>query len=217
MENIRTCEFRFDGAGKGLVFTFMKTILFSVLVALVFVGTGQAGFDSYDLEYSGALKVSSGKKSGSLSGDAFVSPSVSGDAATFEFSALGAKGISADVRVILNPDGSASLTVDCKVLADPRLLPKKDGNPRGNSGAKGKKIRVRYTAKGTYELAEDGFTVSLNVSNNRGKQGNNVTGFISKDEGENLTVTLNSGFKQKVDGLGRRLVITYLGAPVLPE
>lgn len=195
----------------------MRTILLSVVAALVFVGTSQAGFDSYNNEYAGVLTVATGKKSGNLSGGALVSPSVSGDAATFDFTATGPKGISADVQVTLNADGSASLVVDCKVLADPRLLPNRQGNERGKSGARGKKVRVKYTATGTYVLAADGFTASLNVSNNRGKNGNNVTGFISKDAADNLTVTLNSGFKQKLDGLGRRLGITYLGAPVLPD
>lgn len=217
MENIITREFRFDGTGEGIVFPSMKKTFLSAMAALVFVGTSQAGFDSYNLEYAGTLTVAAGKKSGNLSGDAFVAPSVSGDAATFEFSALGAKGISAEVQVKLNADGSASLDVDCKVLADPRFLSKREENARGNRGARGKKVRVKYTATGTYVLAPDGFTTSLNVSNNRGKNGTNVTGLISKDAESNLTVTLNSGFKQKLDGLGRRLVITYLGAPVLPE
>lgn len=187
------------------------------MAALVFVGTSQAGFESYNREYAGTLTVATGKKSGSLSGGALVSPSGLGDSATFDFTTIGAKGITADVRVTLNADGSASLAVDCKVLADPRLLPKREGNGRGNSGAKGKKVRVKYTATGTYVLAADGFTASLNVSNNRGKGGNQVTGLISKDGGDNLTMTLNSGFKQKIDGLGRRMVITFGGAPVLPE
>lgn len=190
------------------------TPLHLLAISLLMLGTARAGLEIYNDSYAGDVTVKTGKKEGTMAAGLLAVSSMTGDSAVFNLGASGQRGIRAKVDIALNPDGTASLLVDCKVLANPKFIAKKGGNAKAKGGGKGKKVRVKYTAKGSYALAEDGVTVYLDVSNNRGRRGNNVSGYITKDVDGNLILWLNSGFKEKLKGVGKRMSISFLGAPL---
>jgi hypothetical protein len=71
---------------------------------------------------------------------------------------------------------------------------------------------VKIKAHGTWTVV-DANTVAFNFSGNSGRGGGtNITGTFATDAVGNMTLTFNSGFKQKVSGLGRRIGFSFTGA-----
>lgn len=187
----------------------MKTRRASLSLALaVLSGVAMASaqaFGPYYNPYDGSATVTTGKKTGSLVATANAS-TTDGTDATVVVSGKGPRGIQVNAQLDLLTNGQGSLTLSAKVLADPKMIIKGDNLPAG------KKVVVKIKVKGTYTVV-DPTTVSFTFSGNSGKGGGtNVTGTFTTDALGNMTLTANSGFKQKVSGLGRRIGFSFTGA-----
>jgi hypothetical protein len=179
-----------------------RRFLFLVLSGLA-IASAQA-FGPYFNPYDGSATVTTGKKTGSLVATANATTSDGSDARVL-ISGQGARGIQVSVDLTLLANGKGSLDLRAKVLADPRKALKNENLPAG------KKVVVRLKARGTYTVV-DASTIVFTFSGNSGKNGNNITGTFTTDAVGNMTFTANSGFKQKVSGLGRRLAFSFTGA-----
>jgi hypothetical protein len=175
----------------------------AVAAVSVLSTTGAHAFGPYFNPYDGTAVVQTGKKKGTLLavGNAATTD---GSDASVQISGQGPKGINVKVTLDLASDGKGSLVVDAKVPADPSLF-------KGKKAPRGKKVHVKIKAKGNYEVVDEN-TVNFVFSGNAGKGGGtNVSGTFSVDALGNMTLQLSSGFKQKVNGLGRRIAVSFAG------
>jgi hypothetical protein len=175
----------------------------AVLAMLAAVTTAHA-FGPYDNPYDGTVIVQTGKKQGALAASANATTSDGSDA-TVVLAGEGPKGVKVNVTLELKSNGTGTLSLNAKVLADKSQML---GNEKFS---RGKKVNVRIKARGTYTVVDD-TTVALDFSGNSGKGGGaNITGTFTTDTAGNMTLTLKSGFKQKVSGLGRRISLSFTG------
>lgn len=182
-----------------LPFTWMAVILSMLVVATA------SGFGPFYNPYDGALVVKTGKKQGTLSATANAVTD-DGSNASVVMTGSGARGQRVKLTLALNANGTGTLTVSAKVLADKSKL---TGNDKFSVG---KKVVVKVKVRGRWS-AIDANTAAFNFSGNSGRGGGtNVTGTFAVDEVGNMTLTFNSGFKQKVSGLGRRIGFSFTGA-----
>jgi hypothetical protein len=180
--------------------------LVAAAVAAIFtLSTAEASLAPYAGDYSGTVGLKTGKKSRQVPGMAQVVTSMVGDSGVFTVSAAGPKGQGVQLVITLNADGTGSLLLDGKLIADPKMIKEGDPKPRGG------KVRVKIKAAGTYTGGTDGSPIVLAFSGNKGKSGGNVTGTLSLDGSGGLVLGLNSGFKQVVPGLGRRIGVSFAG------
>jgi hypothetical protein len=183
--------------------SFLPLGLLVAVVSGLGVASAQA-FGPYYNPYDGTATVTAGKKAGSLVAAATASTTDGTDSHVL-ISGKGPKGIQVSVDLTLNANGQGTLTLNAKVQADPRKVLKNESLPAG------KKVNVRIKAKGTYTVV-DPTTVNFVFSGNSGKNGGtNVTGTFTTDALGNMSFTANSGFKQKVSGLGRGLAFSFTG------
>lgn len=183
-----------------------RSLPLGLLVAVVSglaIASAQA-FGPYFNPYDGTATVTTGKKTGTLVAAANAT-TTDGTDSHLLISGKGPKGIQVSADLTLLANGQGSLTLNAKVQADPRKVLKNENLPAG------KKVNVRIKVKGTYTVV-DPTTVNFVFSGNSGKNGGtNVTGTFTTDLLGNMTFSVNSGFKQKVSGLGRRLAFSFTG------
>jgi hypothetical protein len=167
--------------------------------------TSAQAFGPYFNPYDGTATVTTGKKKGALVAAANAT-TADGTQASVTVSGKGPKGIQVTGKFEFLDKGKGSLTLTAKVLADPAQIKK------GDKLKPGKPVVVNIKAKGTYTVV-DATTVKFTFSGNSGKGGGtNVTGTFSTDVAGNMSLSLNSGFKQKVSGVGRRIGFVFDGA-----
>ena len=194
----------------------MKRLLLplALLTAVALALPAQASFDPLAPIFDGTATVKSGKKSGSLATSATADTSDGSDL-TLVIAGSGPRGTKADITLTLASNGKATLRFVAKVPADPKQLRKK---------VSGKKVVVRTNAKGTWVANADG-AYSVTLAGNSGKSGTQIKGTLSlvttvdpmAEDTQTLSLTLNSGFKQKVDGVGRKLSFSFTGTGVIDE
>jgi hypothetical protein len=180
----------------------MKTKVLPLAIALLGFGTSAFAFGPYFNPYDGTATVKTGKKSGVLDSTALAS-TTDGTDAKVTVTGEGSRGVRVSAILDLDSKGKGTLTLVAKVLADPKLANK------GTHIPSGKKVVVRFKAKGTYTV--EGDTATFVFSGNAGKGGNNVTGTFTTDALGNLSLQFSSGFKQKISGVGRRLQFSFEG------
>jgi len=186
----------------------MKTLTFPRMLAVVAVSLAAlataSAFGPYYSPYDGTTTVQTGKKKGVLT-SVGTATTTDGTDASVVVAGTGAKGIRVNAVLTLKTDGTGSLTLDAKVLADPKKTVGHAQIPNG------KKVVVKIKAKGSYTVV-DANTTTFVFSGNSGKGGGtNITGTLTSDAVGNLSLTFQSGFKQFVPGLGRRIQFSFAG------
>lgn len=190
----------------------MRTRIFPLLaLASAFALTGMTevrAFGPYTNPYNGVAIVKTGKKQGSIPAVANAS-TTDGTNANVALAGTGPRGTSLNVQLTFDSNGKSSLTLMAKVLADPSKT------INGQSVPVGKKVVVRLKATGSYTVV-DSTTTTFTLSGNRGRNGGtNLTGTLVADTLGNLSLTFQSGFKQFVPGLGRRIQVSFTGTTPL--
>jgi hypothetical protein len=190
----------------------MRTRIFPLLtLASVFALTSMMevrAFGPYTNPYNGVAVVKTGKKQGSLSAVANAT-TTDGTNATVSLAGDGPKDTSVSVQLTFDSNGKSSLTLMAKVLADPSKT------VNGLPIPVGKKVVVKLKATGTYTVV-DSTTTTFVLSGNKGHNGgSNLTGTLVADTSGNLSLTFQSGFKQFVPGLGRRIQLSFTGTTSL--
>lgn len=186
----------------------MKTLTFpralaAAIVSLAAMASASA-FGPYFSPYDGAATVQTGKKKGTLAASATATTS-DGTDSSVTITGTGSRGIRVSVLLSLDSKGKGTLTLRAKVLADPS---KTVGNKHI---ANGKKVVVNLKAKGTYTVVDENTTTFVFSGNSGRNGGTNVTGTLTSDASGNLSLSVNSGFKKFVPGLGRRIQFSFTG------
>lgn len=190
----------------------MRTRIFPLLaLASAFALTGMTearAFGPYTNPYNGVAVVKTGKKQGSITAVANAT-TTDGTNANVALAGTGPKGTSVNVQLSFDSNGKSSLTLMAKVLANPSKM------INGQPIPVGKKVVVRLKATGTYTVV-DSATTTFVLSGNHGRNGgSNLTGTLIADTSGNLSLTFQSGFKQFVPGLGRRIQVSFTGTTPL--